>query len=432
MTTLTKDIVVPSDIRFLSRDPATPELLDILNIEHQWAQHIRIIDRRDGLVLLHYINTWVSSEDHTVNTAPLKEIGIVRGIVIDESAGKIICRSLPYTPEVRSDELDDALPEDLSGWRFYNACEGTILRLFWALGEWHLSTHRKINAKNSYWSGPTFGSIFEEFNFDLEQLSKELCYVFLVSHNDNRLIYEIPEPRLMHITTFNATNGVYVEAELQGCVKPEEITGITTKKELQTVADEMEAMRRFDRSGVIGFADPTNPCPVRVVNPRYDALRNARGNEPNLRARYVYLRGTPEGELLTHWYENKDYKEVFANVELEVDDLVERLHSMYVNRYINKDFSQLPKEEFVTLQRCHKWHTDDYAHNRVTIDRVREFLSDTPPRYLLVMLNRQRRERRVRQKIESAEDCTTNDQECGESTPTDPAVPTPAPVEPEQ
>ena len=406
------DRVVSTDRRFLSRDQASAELLSVVDVPAEWGQYVRVLDRQGPLALLHYVNTCVSASDQTIDEAPLKVIGHVRGIIVNTDTKEIVCRSFPYTPEVVSNEPERAqslLPEDLSNVSFYNACEGTVLRLFWAGDEWRISTHRKVDAHNSYWAGPTFGSLFQELregNFEFEDLDKNLCYVFLMSHNSNRLVYSIPKPQLMLITIYNRSEARFLatteygpdfeEARLNppGCVYPQPVEGIKTLSDLQEAVESLEDEATFNSAGIIALADSANPHPIKMMNESYSSLRDARGNDPNLRARYIQLRGTPEGGLVVGWFTEPSYQEVFDAAEDEVDTLIERLHDMYMNRYVHKDFSELPKEEFVTLQRCHSWHVSDRSKNKVTEDKVREVLNGTPNHFLLMMLNRQRREQR--------------------------------------
>ena len=403
---LPTELVVHTDRRFLGRDLPSPELLKVLDVDPMWVNYLRVLDRQGSLALVHYINTWVSADEHVIDEKPLAEIGHVRGTIVDTETCKIVCRSYPYTPEAVSNDperIATLLPNYLTTVSLYRACEGTVLRLFWYNEEWCISTHRKIDAYNSYWSGPTFGSLFEETReFEFNDLDKELCYIFLLSHDDNRLVYKVHESQLMLISIYNRPEvrfldfteyGVGFSEPLSptGCVHPRPLGDVDSIADLQEIVDKQSG---FDDAGVIAISNPSDPHPVKIVNTEYDSIRNARGNDPSVRSRYIQLRGTPAGGLLINWFTDPNYQESFDHAEDEIDNLVERLHTMYVNRYIRKDFSQLPKEEFVTLQRCHEWHTADRCNNIVTAAKVRDYLNSTPTHYLLVMLNRQRREQR--------------------------------------
>nr|QBK87564.1 MAG: RNA ligase with polynucleotide kinase domain [Marseillevirus LCMAC201] len=399
---INNELVVSTDRRFLSRDPATPELLKSVGVGVEWTEYIRVLDRQNKLALLHYVNTWVSSTDHTINETPLKDIGHVRGIIVDTDTGKIICRSFPYTPEVSSENTErigSIFPQDLSEASVYTACEGTVIRLFWYGEEWNISTHRKIDANNSYWAGPTFGSMFRELRgFSLDDLDKNYCYAFLMSHNGNRLVYKITKPQLMLIAIYDYSKQCFLSdtemepVRLSGCVYPSPVIDINTITDLREAVDELEKFASYNHAGIIVIPDSQDPRPIKIVNATYNSIRDARGNESSIRTRYIQLRGTTEGKLLIKWFAEPD-QEIFDDAEKEIDKLVLSLHIMYMNRYVHKNFARLPKEEFVTLQNCHTWHTSDRS-NIVTVAKVREYLDTIPTYYLLLMLNRQRREKR--------------------------------------
>ncbi len=401
---LVTELVVPTDRRFLGRDAADFDMLKIVGVDPRWTEYVRVLDHQGDLALLHYLSTWVSSTDHTIDEKPLAEIGCIRGTIIDTAKRSVVCSSFPYTPEVVSNEqerLGKFFPSDLSTCTFYNACEGTVLRLFWFEDKWHISTHRKINADNSYWAGPTFGAMFKELReFDMESLNKDHCYALLMSHNSNRLVYHIPTSQLMVIAIYDRQTGRFLKTEdwgelPLGTIYPTPILGIQSMSDLLHAVNEMGTARSFDRAGIITFGDEENPHPVKILNSNYCKLRDARGNEPSLRLRYLQIRGSTECDLIVEWFDDPDTRKIFDEAEDEIDDLVDKLHALYMHRYVRRNYDQVTKEEFVTIQRCHNWHNTDRGNNIVTKVKVREILSGTPNHYLLIMLNRQRQERRA-------------------------------------
>ena len=400
MFQLNTSLVVPTDRRFLNRPAATEQELSIVGISPDWAEYVRVLDRQGNLALLHYVNTFVSDTDKRLNEEPLKAIGSIRGTIVDTVANRVVCRSFGYTPDVvvnDTDRLNTVLPaQDFTQTSFYRACEGTVVRLYHYNGEWQISTHRKINAEKSYWAGPTFGEMFSELRqFNCDDLNTDRCYAFLMSHSANRLVYKVPQNQLMLIAIWDRSTGSFVQATEtdlpKGTVLPTPVVGMGNVSELCHMVDSFADIESFDAAGVIAIKNDNPGQPIKIVNEQYDSLRNARGNDPNVRARYVQLRGTPAGGLLVKFFGEPEYQEAFDAAETEIDTLVRKLHGMYINRYVKKDFSDLPKEEFVTLQRCHTWHCEDRQCNIVTQDKVREILNGTPNHYLLIMLNRQRR-----------------------------------------
>lgn len=387
------ELVVQTDHRFLSRPVATAEMLKIVGVDPKWADYIRVLDVDDNLHLLHYLNTVISPENPVLNEELMKEIGHVRGTVIDLDSGEIVCQSFPFTPEVVVDDaarLHELLPT-YEKVNFFNACEGTIVRVFFHGGEWRMSTHRKLDASMSSWAGPTFGTMFNSTRrFEFTSLNKNWCYVMLLSHPSNRLVYRVEQQQLVMVTIYDRVAKKFLGSEQwgqlpTGVLPPVRTEGVSDHKSLTEVVNKMVT---FDAAGVIAIPDMENPRPVKILNATYFTLRHTRGNEPSMRNRYLQLRGTPEMHVLLRWYIEPEYQHAFVEAENEVEQLVRRLHSMYIHRYIKKNFDTLPKEEFVVLQRCHTWHNADRVKNIVTQHKMREIVNTTPNPYMLKMLKR--------------------------------------------
>lgn len=375
--------VVSTDRRFISKPEATPDMLSLIGIDPKWQHFVRILDKEGPLVLVHYITVTLENSEEPDNEV-LSQIGEARGIIIDTENNKIVCRSYPYTPENTFSDI----PEGDA----YKACEGTVLRLFNFHNKWYLSTHRKINAMNSYWAGPTFGELFNQIKqFEYDSLDKNYCYVFLMSHDDNRLVYKVVEPQLLVITVYNqATTSFLVEGEYtlpKGTKAPVKVFE-NNKASVFDVHDAVIRANSFDYSGLLFVANSRYPKPVKIINKTYDQLKKARGNNPNLRTRYLQLRGTEDGKLLVNWFNETRYNQEFDAAEKDLDELIRFLHSVYMNRYVEKNFSDLPKEEFVTIQKCHNWHKMDRRKNIVTENKVREVVNQTHPKYVLTMVKR--------------------------------------------
>ena len=408
----TDSIVIKSERRFLSRPTAPVELLELVGLDSTWTDYIRIMDQSESLVLLHYLTICKEPNSNIVDDEIMSTIGHVRGTIIDTSTNKIICRSLPYTPETTS--MEAVSDENISDLEFYRAHEGSVIRVFFHDGKWLFSTHRKIDCTTSYWSGPTFGKMLEETaKFDVETFDKDLCYILLLSHDGTRLIYPVDEPQITLI-------GVYHKSESR-FLSSSEINDLTIDSSIvwnkpiwfSSFDDFRKEYAAIDGTYRNAGLICGGKNPVKYITKEYQILRDIRGNEPHLRTRYIELRNTPEKDILTSWF---DQPELYDRVEIEILSLAKTLYRGYVNRFIHKNIEQIPKEEFVTLQRCHEWHRQDRKSNRMSLDKVREILDETPSHYLLIMLNRQRAARRAMKKNAKEVQETEQTQETSQSS----------------
>jgi len=396
---VTSDQITQNDRRFMNCPLPDEKLMSILKVPVEYAQFLRIVDQRENLSCVHYISYDVPEYDEQV----MSVIGAVRGVIVDNDTGKVVCRSYPWTPEHVSYGLEK-IPQDYDA---FCAVEGTVLRVFWnqTKQEWLVSTHRRIDAAESRWGQARFKELFEELKtFDYNDLNKDLAYMFLESHPNNRFLYEVDTPQLMLITAFNKSTLEWERPELEGVQYPVKFASAGETVELETP-------ERFDNVGFILVNKTGEPKPVKLMSPNYGVLKQVRGNEPSLRARYIQLRGTPESAILSHWF--NEQSQVFANVEKDTERLVTNLYNLYVNHFIRKNITKLPKEDFVVLQRCHGWHREDPSKNRINPGIVRKMLNDTPPLYVGRMLKRLRQQdkRRMREKNTEEQTVENNDEQ---------------------
>jgi hypothetical protein len=386
-------IVISTDQRFLNADIPSDEVLKLVDVPLRWREWVRVLDKADNLILLHYITTLKSCEEPEVDDVVMSWVGHVRGIIVDTDTMKVVCRSFGYTPElVVTDSKFDKFVAGVDRWRFFYAEEGTIMRVFYHNNQWYVSTHRKINGLKSFWSGPTFGKMLDDVKqFEYDSLRKEYCYIMLLSHPENRIIYKLDAPQLLMVGIYDRTTSSFLDHDAcdqyvpKGVLRPVDAPKISTVEDLARAVFELEEVKNFKKVGVIAFKDNK---PVKIVPRNYQTIRRIRGNDPHLKMRYIDLRGSVEGDCLKRWFDEPKYTEMFARVEKEMEELARNLHRLYIERYVKKNFDTLPKEEFVFLQTCHSWHTGDRAHNIVTLDRISSILRSTSTKYVLRMLKR--------------------------------------------
>ena len=87
-----------------------------------------------------------------------------RGVVFN--GDKLILQTFPYTMEFNNEEVDkitDKLSDVFDKCSFYEAEEGTLIRMFFFKDRWYTLTHRKLNAFRSKWaSKESFGTLFKD------------------------------------------------------------------------------------------------------------------------------------------------------------------------------------------------------------------------------------------------------------------------------
>ena len=341
-----------------------------------------------------------------------------RGVVFNDK--NIVMRAFPYTIEYNHEEgenIEGSIGPVFDQCSFYDAYEGTLIRMFNFDGKWFTSTHRKLNAFRSKWaSKESFGTAFKqalevEVNYNeklrnslpqgenllesfQETLDKSKQYMFLILNSEeNRIVCRAPEkPVLFHVGTF-------VEGKL---VMSENINVPYPKKHnfnsMGEAYDYIDNINIRDLQGLIIFA-PDNKQ-YKILHKEYQELFRARGNEPSIKFRYLQVRMNQRMvDMLLHLYPHM--KETFDEYENSLYAIAKTIHTSYVTRHIKNKWSQLPTEEYRVDKACHAWHEEDHKNNRVKLEKVVELLNTQPATNLNKMIRRYNEERKKKTEIQN-------------------------------
>ena len=282
---------------------------------------------------------------HYLKSTPEEEVRHLRGTIYfvpsdPEEEIKMIARSLPYTQEYilledKKKEVDDILNEFVPIKALYSH-EGTIMRLFNFDNEWHFSTHRKIDGRNSRWSGDSFGAILQRACPDLDTsvLNEDYCYVLLIRDTHTQLVCMDSPCQVSHISTYDA-DGVLV--------KPLNIVGVeATKVEVSEVVKKVEDIDPSKTCGIL--LQNKNGDFIKVLNESYYKARLILNNEFTPSVRYIQLR-----------------MESYGKHKL-LDRLLPEPRGIPY-KYIEYALQRLP--EFLG----HLWYKRDYCDNYLVFDK---------------------------------------------------------------
>jgi hypothetical protein len=136
--------------------------------------------------------------------------------------------------------------------------------------------------------------------------------------------------------------------------------------------------------GVICFAP--NGCQYKIVNSSYAALCAVRGNEASINFRYLQIRND---EAMVRALESlyPEHVAKFREYDECIVSLAKTIYDAYVSRFIQRNRTVVPKDEFRVLSATHTWFIEQKAsgqNNRVNQQVVLKILTDQSP----VTLNR--------------------------------------------
>jgi hypothetical protein len=359
---------------------------------------IRLSDKDEinGLDMFCYIKCSQTDSDVVKNC---------RGVVFN--GDKIVMKAFPYTIEYHCDDTENITKlfdkNDFSKCVFYEAHEGALIRMFYYSGKWYTCTHRKLDAFKSKWaSKESFGSSFlKALEVEIETnkalksvipsgdedlltrfqktLDETKQYMFLVRNtSENRIVCNPPSrATVYHVGTF--VDGTLSMTENIHVPYP------TMLKfgDVENLLSYVDKVNCKDLQGVIVFA-PDN-SQYKILNSDYYDFFKTRGNEPSIKYRYLQIRmDSKQSNMLYSLY--PEMADAFDRYEDVLYDKAREIYNSYVSRFIKKQYTKLPKEEYIVMSQCHEWHVQDREKNKINLNKVIDILNTQSPRNLNHMI----------------------------------------------
>lgn len=333
----------------------------------------------------------------------------LRGVIRETGTDRIVCQSFGYTHEYETSELDTWAPllkECIQNCHIFLSEEGTLLRVFFHEGKWHLSTHKRIDAFGSYWSsrksfgehfidaldhyfsqGPGKGKLDYEsvdhlFDVFCNTLDRECVYTFLVRTNADTRIVSRPPPHPTLYFGGHFWNGLRLAGNPTLVDWPTRVHFTTS----ESLRDFVEGLNPLDYQGVIVFM--TNQTVFKVMTPGYLQMAKLRGSEPSFYRAYLRLR--EDNELIHRTLSIfPEKKELMKNIETDIVSLATKLCRYYARRYIHKEHVVVNKHYYYLMRLAHNWHCECRERNIVQVNKFLELLDQQTPHFLSFLLSLQ-------------------------------------------
>lgn len=357
---------------------------------------VSVVDQEEGLRIVNYTECSNNSPD---------ELKKLRGVVQDVETGKELFETFPYTDEYecRDASLLDRLEEEdvTKDWDVFYSVEGSLIRVFWHMDRWHISTNKKLNAFKSRWScRKSFGDMFRDglvsmtgnenvLETILEKLDKSLVYLFLVRYNhENRIVCQAEKDQKDAVLFVGSWNDA--EKRLDRSWKLENVVlPVSTRLDELTRSGLAEVVDGIDYKkyqGLILFHKHSNKQ-IKIYSSRYHELYKVRGNNPNIRFRYLEIRNDPV--LKQKFFELYPlYTDVFLEYENILYQVAKLVRFYYIQRYIKNKYVTLPKEEYILMKKCHDWYLSNRVENKINVTKVLEILQNEDTLSLYKMVRR--------------------------------------------
>jgi hypothetical protein len=318
---------------------------------------------------------------------------------------ELVFEGYPYSIELVQSSLEKNPTDkgfDFEKCKFFEAHEGTLIRIFNIEGKWYVSTNRRLNAFNSKWAGKTttFGvsfadavrrlvddEVYEEEEESLESRKKnakeyltKMCeknldvskkYMFLLKPCAEERIVCNPSNSILNIGVFDSSNNLYLDEDVsfEGCVVPR-----PEKFQFKTFSNMIERLDAVDITATQGFiAIQEGKIHYKIFNDRYNYLFSLRGNVSSIRFRYLelaHLVATCKGYTEEHIRDFLKLYPEFDPVPLQNfiwNVVVDDLHKKYMDVYVMKKLQTVPQKIMDMLTKIH----DCYRRSRVRTDKTR-------------------------------------------------------------
>lgn len=367
------------------------------------SSEICVVDSEADLNLYHFI-------DNCQDAEAKKYRGIVKDI-----GDKIVCQSFGHMDEISADDdnvaniLKNNFPSD--NWTVFEAQEGCLLRLFKHNEKWYLSTHKKLNAFNSFWSSKiSFGELFvialhtlisepnelpgECFERFCKTLDEKYTWCFLLRNTwENRIVcHGTDKPELIYVGRFELekfeSSLIYNINENFPIIKEHKFENIEQLQKYVCNINPLELQGLI----VLQFEDDkkTIKFGAKIMNPQYIQLSQLRGNVASLRFRYLELRQLYFSQKILSWqYFIALYSEhvaIFHAIDSSLLLLAKELYALYKARYIYKNNIKLNSGAYYILKKCHAWYLENGRNAPVTLDVVIEQINLAKPTTLNYLL----------------------------------------------
>ena len=380
-------------------------------------------------------------------------IGLLRSVVVDES-GKIVSysppKSLNITPERetyfnKNNIMSPVCDENTNEWDAEEFVEGTMINLFYSEkgNNWEIATKSTVGGNVTFFSPKnpkdnieirekdTFRNMFFEtcknIGLKYEEFPKEFMYSFVLQHPKNRIVLPITEAKIYIIGLYMVNQDTLEVNQMNRTAFVKNYCGnlVLTPKPLfstdYTVSGftkEFASMNSpYNLMGVV-FNNMVTGERMKVRNPNYELVKNAKGNENKLMIQYLSLRHG--GRVAEYLKSFPEYKADFTVYRNSVHAFTKNLHQNYLDCFVfkKKPFAEFPQQYKKYMVQLNKKYIDELRENRnrITFNYVVEFVNKIEPGTLLFSLNYVVREhkkviQRLDEPIETVETTTEMDKD---------------------
>ena len=345
-----------------------------------------------------------------LNNDNIATTGLVRSIIMHNN--QIVCfappKSISSNDFISNNAANDIILEEF--------IDGTMINLFHIpglndpiLGDWQIATRSSIGGKNFFFFQPEnktsfrdmFIETYQNSNFDINNLSTNLCYSFVLQHPMNRIVTRLNTPSLYFISAYEIDNEKFIITKVDNTkihslfnksnILIPKTYNSTSYKNYDEITDVWaSATTNFDTVGIMLYSKNYS-VRSKIRNPNYEAVRQLRGNQPKLQFRYLALRQISHDKVREFLKYYPEHRDDFNKYNKQAIKFEETLFNLYVKCHMKK---QIKHKDIQYEHKVHVYHLHDIYLNKlkpknkfVTLSTIQEYLNSIHPAKLMYSLN---------------------------------------------
>ena len=277
--------------------------------------------------------------------------------------------------------------------------EGTMINLFYDKvdNRWEIATKSSVGGNIRYFKDQkNFNKLFQEvcetINLDINSLSTEFSYSFVMQHPENRFVTPITDMRLYLIAIYRIDNKIVYEVEKTQYpnLNLPECLMYPYGHYFDTYANLVKNYASLNTPTLIMgvIIKNINGDRTKVRNPNYEHVKKLRGNNCKLQFQYLTLHKENKiNEYLKYYPENRklfnDYKNTLYN-------FTNNLYNNYVECYIKKEkpLKEYPFQYRNHMFTLHQLYLEIKSENRIiNFKEVVSYVKSLDPARLMFSLN---------------------------------------------
>lgn len=374
-----------------------PNFLDILNNNVVDISNRNVVyNHSNNYKIIKYNKSYLSSDLTNV-------YGLLKSVVVSIENKRVLAFSPPKT--ISASEFMSKYPVKTNNIVAEEFVEGTMINVFYdeLRSKWEISTRNTIGANTRFYTDSKF-TFYEMFmkacnncNVNFDSLNKQLCYSFVLQHEENRIVTKFNAPNLYLIGAYSIEqndNNIFVnEEDLTEIIKGfSESVRLPMRYDFENYAELITKFAskntHYTTMGIVVRNIETGEF-TKFRNPNYEEVRQLRGNQAKLQYQYLLLR--QEGKVSEYLKFYPDAKHDFSLFRDQIHTFTDNLHTNYVSCFVKKEqkleyYSNRYKYHMYSL---HKRYIDDLMPKKqfVTHTEVIKYVNNLHPSVLMHSLN---------------------------------------------